>query len=85
MPLVLHLGLALLAAITNGTPGKPLFHTFMAHQGLLGGAELCLAAAGLADKVRRQVCLHSGLLMGPCVQFNPTTQPPTPPNHAEET
>lgn len=50
---MLHLGLALLAANTDGPSGKAIIHAFMAYWGLLCRAELCLPAAGLADKVGR--------------------------------
>lgn len=34
---------------------------------------------GLQTRWEGQMCLHGGLLMGPCVQINPATQPLTPP------
>lgn len=72
---MLPLGLSLPVAISDGPPGKPLFHTFMTCWGLLCGAELWLAAAGLADKVRRADVPLQWLFMGPCVQITPATQP----------
>lgn len=81
---MLPLGLSPLAAISDGPSGKPLFHTFMTHWGLLCRAELWLAAAGLADKVRRADVPLQWLFYGAlCANFTCHTAAPALRNKCE--